>query len=81
MVWRIRGLQELRGDVPWTRSRRVRLLALTSVLMTPKRQTVEPKRRGSVTRHYREHQKGKETRPTQSLDLRLDRGQCPPSSM
>jgi isocitrate dehydrogenase len=35
---------------------------MTSVLMTPDGQTVEAEAaHGTVTRHYREHQKGKET--------------------
>ena len=41
---------------------------MTSVLMTPDGQTVEAEAaHGTVTRHYREHQKGKATSTTRSL--------------
>ncbi len=40
---------------------------MTSVLMTPDGKTVEAEAaHGTVTRHYREHQKGRETSPTPS---------------
>ena len=47
---------------------------MTSVLMTPDGKTVEAEAaHGTVTRHYREHQKGKETSTNSDrLDLRLD---------
>jgi isocitrate dehydrogenase len=48
---------------------------MTSVLMTPDGKTVEAEAaHGTVTRHYRQHQKGKEDldQPDR-LDLRLDR--------
>jgi isocitrate dehydrogenase len=48
---------------------------MTSVLMTPDGKIVEAEAaHGTVTRHYREHQKGKETsHQLHRLDLRLDR--------
>ena len=47
---------------------------MTSVLMTPDGKTVEAEAaHGTVTRHYRQHQKGKETSTNSDrLDLRLD---------
>ena len=53
---------------------------MTSVLMTPDGKTVEAEAaHGTVTRHYREHQKGKETSTNSDrLDLRLDARPGPP---
>ncbi len=47
---------------------------MTSVLMTPDGKTMEAEAaHGTVTRHYREHQKGKDTSTNSDrLDLRLD---------
>jgi hypothetical protein len=49
---------------------------MTSVLMTPGRQDVEAEAaHGTVTRHYREHQKGKaDLDQPDRVDLRLDPG-------
>ena len=48
---------------------------MTSVLMTPDGKVVEAEAaHGTVTRHYREHQKGKaDLDQLHRLDLRLDR--------
>ena len=53
---------------------------MTSVLMTPDGRTVEAEAaHGTVTRHYREHQKGKATSTNADrLDLRLDARARPP---
>jgi isocitrate dehydrogenase len=41
---------------------------MTSVLLTPDGKTVETEAaHGTVTRHYRQHQRGRETSPTRSL--------------
>ena len=52
---------------------------MTSVLMTPDGKTVEAEAaHGTVTRHYREHQKGKaDLDQPDRLDLRLDEGRSP----
>ena len=53
---------------------------MTSVLMTPDGKTVEAEAaHGTVTRHYREHQKGNETSTNSIASIyRLDARPCPP---